>query len=304
MPEWEADIEVDEALVRALIAEQFPRLDARSVRLVGEGFDNSVWLIDEEWAFRFPRRANAVHLVSRELDVLPRLAPMLPIPVPVPAFVGTPSARFERPFFGHRLLPGCEPAYLTLTDDDRVLLGSQLGRFLRALHAPEMRALVDPADALPVDPNRRADMPARVQIARRWLGELASLERLRTARQVDVLFEAALELPPADGDAVVHGDLHSRHVLVDGATLSGVIDWGDVCRADPAVDLALVWSFLPAAGRQAFAREYGSIGEAQALRARVLALALCAALASYGTHVGNASLVRESVDGLERTLVG
>ena len=114
MPEWDADVVIDEMLVRALLAEQFPELEGRSATR-GEGFDNSVWVIDDEWAFRFPRRAIAVPLVARELAVLTRLAPLLPVAVPVPAFVGAASERFPRPFFGHRLLRGVEPADASLT---------------------------------------------------------------------------------------------------------------------------------------------------------------------------------------------
>ncbi len=95
MAEWDPDVDIDEALVRALLAEQFAQLEARAVRLVGEGFDNSVWLVDEEWAFRFPRRALAVPLVSREVAVLPRLAPLVPIPIPIPAFIGRESERLS-----------------------------------------------------------------------------------------------------------------------------------------------------------------------------------------------------------------
>ena len=60
MPEWDAEIVVDEALVRVLLAEQFPELDASSARLLGEGWDNSVWVVEERWAFRFPRREIAI----------------------------------------------------------------------------------------------------------------------------------------------------------------------------------------------------------------------------------------------------
>ena len=42
MPEWDAEVEVDGTLVRALLAEQFPELDADSARRHGEGWDNSV----------------------------------------------------------------------------------------------------------------------------------------------------------------------------------------------------------------------------------------------------------------------
>jgi aminoglycoside phosphotransferase (APT) family kinase protein len=175
MPQWDADVTIDVELVRRLLDDQFPELDASSARLLGEGWDNSVWVVDEQWAFRFPRREIAIAGVERELEVLPRLAPLLPVPIPVPNFLGQPSDRFPWPFFGARLLPGQEAADARLGDDGRVELGGALGRFLRVLHEPETRALVDPQDALPVDVNRRADMPARVQIAREWLAELERL---------------------------------------------------------------------------------------------------------------------------------
>ncbi len=84
MPEWEAEIAIDEGLVRALLSDQFPELDAASARPLAEGWDNSVWVVEDEWAFRFPRREIAIPGVERELEVLPRIAALLAVPVPVP----------------------------------------------------------------------------------------------------------------------------------------------------------------------------------------------------------------------------
>jgi hypothetical protein len=47
--EWTAELTVDEDLARRLIGEQFADLTARSARLLAEGWDNTVWLIDETW---------------------------------------------------------------------------------------------------------------------------------------------------------------------------------------------------------------------------------------------------------------
>jgi aminoglycoside phosphotransferase (APT) family kinase protein len=304
VPEWDAELAIDETLVRALLTEQFPELDAGSARRLAEGWDNSVWVVEDEWAFRFPRREIAVPGVVRELEYLPLLAPLLSVLLPVPTHVGKPNERFPWPWFGCPLLPGVEAAEADLTDAARVGLGRELGRFLSRLHTPATLDQVDPEGALPADPNQRADMPARVRIARRWLAELESLGSWRAPDNVGRLFGLALELPPSHTEAaVVHGDLHVRHVLVIGGALSGVIDWGDICRADPAVDLGLFWSLLQPAGREAFLTEYGPVEEEQALRARVLAIALCAALAVYGRREGYPSLEQGCVAGLERTLV-
>jgi aminoglycoside phosphotransferase (APT) family kinase protein len=300
--EWAAEIAVDEALVRRLLADQFG-LEPSALRLLAAGWDNSVWLADEHWAFRFPRRRIAVPGIERELAVLPRLEPLLPVPIPVPALVGVPGEAFPWPFFGSALLPGREPTVASPPEGDRDGLASSLGAFLRALHDPGVVDAVDADGALPVDVNRRADMAARAPRARKSLAVVEALGLWRVPPLVDELLAEAERLPPVGPGAVVHGDLHFRHVLVDGGALSGVIDWGDVCRADPAVDLQLVWSFLPPAGRAAFLDAYGPVSDEQLLRARVLALSLCAALAAYGHHESLLEVKREALAGLGRTVL-
>ncbi len=301
MAEWDAELLVDDVLVRGLLTEQFPELDASSARFLGEGWDNSVWLVEEQWAFRIPRRAIAIPGVERELAVLPLLAPLLPVPIPVPRFVGAPSERFAWPFFGASVLSGVEPADAALADSDRVELGAALGRFLRVLHAPETRAAVDPEGLLPVDPMRRADPSKRVPLARQLLAELESHGVVRPF-PTPVLDDAS-RLGASTDSAYLHGDLHHRHVLVESGSLSGVIDWGDTCVGDPSIDLQIAWSLLPPRGRASLFGEYGQIAEEQQVRARMLAVGLCAMLAKYAHSVGNQNLLRESLAGLERAVV-
>jgi aminoglycoside phosphotransferase (APT) family kinase protein len=265
------------------------------------GFDNSVWVIDDDWAFRFPRRAIAVPLVARELAVLTRVAPLLPVTVPVPAFVGAASERFPRPFFGHRLLRGVELADSSLTDADRARLGIGIARFLRALHAPATREAVDAERTLPFDPNRRADMPFRVAMTRERLDAITDLTPESRLAAERILADAE-ELPSSSTEVLLHGDLHVRHVLVEHGELSGVIDWGDVCVGDPSVDLLFVWSVLPPEVREAFFEEYGKVDDATRLRAQVLGIMLSAVLALYARDQGLPSLEREARTGLERAL--
>ncbi len=302
MPEWDAEVAIDEELVRRLLGEQFPELDADSARLLGEGWDNSVWAIEERWAFRFPRRAIAIPGVEREIAALGRLGPLLPAPIPEPRFVGVPSDRFPWPFFGAPLLSGLEPCDAGLDDDERETLGTALGHFLRVLHEPETLASVDPSGVLPDDPIRRADTPFRVTRTRERLAEVSS-DVWAPADRVEELLDEGERLPPSTRRVLTHGDLHVRHLLVAGGSVSGVIDWGDMCRSDPAIDLMLVWLLLPPAGRRCFVDAYGPIDDEARLRARVLALFLGLTLAAYARDVGHVALERECVAGLQRTLV-
>ena len=297
VPEWSAEVAVDAALVGRLVAGQFPEVALRSVGLLAEGWDNTVWLVDETWVFRLPRRAVAIAGVEREIAVLPRLAPFLPLPIPEPVFVGHPAEGFPWPFFGCRFLPGREVPDAGLTEADRRGLARPLGAFLRRLHRHDLAGRFD---ELPADPNRRGDMRLRVPMT--W-ERLREVERLGLWRRPSALrwLDAARELPDADASSIVHGDLHARHLLVDEHdALAAVIDWGDVCRADPAIDLPLLWSGLPPDARGELLSAYGPVGEEPLLRARVLALFLGAALALYAHHERLIDLERDAIRGLDR----
>ena len=292
---------VDAALVRRVLAVQFPELALDSLRLLGEGWDNSVWLVDERWVFRFPRREVAVAPGERQVGLLPTLRPLLPLPIPEPVFVGQPDESFRWPFFGAPILPGREAAQVETDDAARMAASAPLAAFLRDLHDPALLEL-DGVAALPLDPMRRADMSFRVPRTRQRVEELRELGLWDAPGAVEDVLAAAQSLPPAAGLAVAHGDLHSRHLLVgeDGVP-TAVIDWDDLCRADPAIDLILYWSFLSPSVRPAFLDVY-PVDEERLLRARVLSLFLCGSLAVYARHEGLPALERGGVAGLERTI--
>jgi aminoglycoside phosphotransferase (APT) family kinase protein len=252
--------------------------------------------------FRFPRREIAVPPVARQVALLPRLAPFLPLPIPQPAFVGQPSGEFQWPFFGTPFLPGREAADASPTDAARARAARPLAEFLRALHAPELLTL-DGVDELPADPMGRADMAFRVPRTRDRLDELRELGLWDAPLEVEALLEPASGLPRPSELVVAHGDLHIRHLLIGGDGVpTGVIDWDDLCRGDPAIDLTLVWSYLGPPARPAFLAAYGPVRDDQLVRARVLALFLCGSLAVYAHHEGMEALKREALAGLDRTI--
>jgi Phosphotransferase enzyme family len=114
-------------------------------------------------------------------------------------------------------------------------------------------------------------MALRVPRTRAELAAVGELGIWQPPPGLDELLQHAAALPPPEPRAVCHGDLHFRQLLVDGGELTGIIDWVDVCRSDPGVDLQLAWSLLPPAARDDFVDEYGPVTESL-LRARVVAL--------------------------------
>jgi aminoglycoside phosphotransferase (APT) family kinase protein len=278
---WSAEQDVDEERARRLVRARFEELAADEVELVSEGWDYVVFRVDGEWAFRFPRREAVVAGTEREIAVLPTLAEHLPVGLPAPVFIGRPDGDFPWPFYAARYLEGAEAT-------GRPVDPAALGTALRALHAPEMLAAV--GGELPADPLGRVDMNVR----------LPRLKELGV--DAPELVAAAAELPPAGHTAVCHGDLHMRQLLVDGEKLTGIVDWVDVCRSDPAVDLSVAWSSLDAARRPAFFAAYGEVDQGTRVRARVVATFLCAMLADWAAKEQVPLVLDAASAGLRRAI--
>ena len=276
---WAAERVVDPDLATLLIETQFRDLGSIVVEQFGEGWDNTAYLANNLMVFRFPRRQIAVPLIEIEARVLPRIAPKLPVAVPRPLWIGRASREYPWPFSGYPLISGRTADVAGLDDRRRSALARPLGEFLQALHAL-------PSQGLAGDTIGRLDGERLIERIRRLVPAPDPAVR-------DIL-AASAGLRRSDRRSVVHGDLYSRHLLVDeGGRLSGVIDWGDLHEGDPAVDLSVAWSFLPPAARRDFRAAYGSVDESTWRLARLRALHYGALLLDYARGIQDTHLVRE-----------
>ncbi len=302
-PEWAPQRRITPELASAEIARQFPELAGLPVRAFDSGWDNAVLAVGDRWLFRFVHREIAVDGSRRELAVLGSVGE-LPLPVPRPRFVGRPSRDVPWPFWGAAALPGIGLAESGLPVGCRGTVAAELGGFLHALHDP---ARLGEVGDLPVDPIGRGDPTRQAARAERRLAAMAAAGsddvRDRAAELLarsGPLRRAAAGLAPGEGRVLVHGDLHARHVLVDGERPSGVIDWGDTAIADPAVDLMVAWASFAPAEREIFWSAYGPTGADRRLRARVTALNVCAGLAAQAAADGRRRVLAEALAGAER----
>lgn len=233
-----AEVEVDEPLVRRLLAEQHPDLAERPVRLLANGWDNAIHLLGDDLVVRLPRRQAGADLVANELRWLPVLADRLPLPIPAPVRAGAPAAGYPWAWTICPFFPGEVAADAVLRDPARD--AERLGAFLAALHHEA------PADAPhnPVRGHPVAELDGRFT---------ANLERLDGLADVDALarrWERLGGVDEWDGPRVwIHGDLHTANTIVADGAISAVIDFGDITAADPAVDLAIAWMLFEAPDR-------------------------------------------------------
>jgi aminoglycoside phosphotransferase (APT) family kinase protein len=111
-------------------------------------------------------------------------------------------------------------------------------------------------------------------------------------------WNVALNAPLDAEPKWLHGDLHTRNILVKNGTIAGIIDWGDMTSGDIATDLASIWMlFSDRNARQQAIAEYAV---SEATRQRALGWAIL-----FGVVLLDTGLVdnpRHAVMG-ERTLL-
>lgn len=83
---------IDDTLVRCLVAAQFPEWKDLPVRHVARsGWDNRTFHLGEHMLVRMPSSVDYAMRVEKEQKWLPKLAPLLPLPIPVPLAIGEPG---------------------------------------------------------------------------------------------------------------------------------------------------------------------------------------------------------------------
>lgn len=307
---WEPDVAMSADHAARLIAAEFPELVPVHLELLGIGWDNTAYLVNENWVFRFPRRQIARDLIEIEARWLPVLAPCLPLPIPVPEYLGKPDETYPYPFCGYRLLAGRTACSGRFTLDDHMANADILAAFLSRLHSPDTAPKW--LGSAPGDVIARTDLGRRTRVIMERLARLES--RVPWVRdRGDAIRSLAQELsgarPRSGRGAWVHGDLYARHLLVDAENrVCGVIDWGDMHRGDIALDLSIAFSFLAPEARVRFCVAYGPVDLCEDpdlwQRARFQGLFYGVVLMDYGTETGDSALALVGENALTHALSG
>jgi len=266
-----AEVEVDAALVQALLREQHPILAHLPCVPVDAGWDNAMVRLGDTFCLRLPRRAAAATLIEHEQAWLPGLVDRLPLQIPVPLRTGEPGCGYPWRWSIVPWLAG-QPADLQPPNASEA---PRLGAFLKALH---QRA---PTDA-PLNPFRGVPLQKRAPAVAERMQRLESQSPLITP-EMRRMWAAALAAPVDMEPTWIHGDLHPRNVLVEDGVFSGIIDWGDIAAGDRATDLAAIWMLFddPQARRQAW-QAYGSVTYATYMRAKGWAIGFGVTLLEAG----------------------
>lgn len=191
------------------------------------GWANFTFELDGSWMVRFPSSEGVAESTGRELRLLPELARSVDFAIPSPVATGMWRGW---PFFTYQKLDG-RPLRAA---DDSSSIRSRLAEILRQLHSfPLSRA----ANLLGID---NATSAWRRRYEHLWaLVESTALPQLPAdvADQVAGAYRTFVNTEFDFSPCLVHNDLFSDHVLVDGAgEIAGIIDFEDSCIGDPIID--------------------------------------------------------------------
>ena len=287
-----AEVEITPALVRHLLEGQHSDLAGLEIWAGVNGWDNVTYRLGPEMAVRLPRRAASAALIENEIRWLPQLAEQLPIPVPVAIRVGQPTELYQWRWAVIPWFKGMPVDANSLVDPAGV--AADLGAFLAAMHTPA-------PESFPPNPYRGVPLEARREATEARMVVLDRHVDLR--RAVQGAWASALDSSPWDGAPMwIHGDLHPANIIINGAKLAAVVDFGDVTAGDPATDLLAGFALFDAEHREVFRRAAGSphrvIDDAMWERAR--GWAIVHGLAVLAHSANNATM---HAIGL-RTLIG
>jgi aminoglycoside phosphotransferase (APT) family kinase protein len=275
------EVATDAALVRRLLAAQFPQWADLPISPVSSaGTDNALYRIGDELVARLPRVAGATGQADKEAQWLPQLAPHLPLAIPAPLAKGERGEGYPYPWAICQWLDGENATFDRIADPRQAAV--DLAHFIAALQR---------IDATGVPGNlgsRGVPLATRDDYTRAAIASAHDLGLIDTDAVI-AAWDAALQAPAWDHPPVwLHGDLQSGNLLASQGRLSAVIDFGCLNVGDPAADVMTAWQYLPAEVREDF-RAALVVDDATWARGRGWALSTSAVALPY-YHITNPTL--------------
>lgn len=238
-------MDIDVSLVRRLISQQFPKWSGLPIKPVElSGWDNRTFRLGDNMTVRLPSHEAYEAQVKKEQQWLPRLASRLPVAIPTPLAMGTPSDEYPMHWSIYSWIDGENATVERISDLNHFAI--ELSQFLNALQQID-------ADGAPSfgahNFYRGGPLNTYDRGTRNAIAHLASM--IDTA-EATAVWDSALQAVWSDSPVWIHGDMYPTNLLVKDGRLSAVIDFGCSAVGDPACDLTIAWTFFFGKSRETF----------------------------------------------------
>ena len=296
MSVWDENVGLKTDDVIRLVEEQF-NMKIKEIIFIASGWDNDVYIINDKFLFRFPRRDIANKLIKTEGKVLPIIKQYVSVPFPTPMFFGSPTSYYPYNFLGYNYSHDFNIDEIdAINGKDSI---SILATFLSQLHSVPIEKVgnivgYDDLDRLNIK-KRREILVQNTDILKRT--SLYNTSRLES--YINNLTDIRLD----DEKTLVHGDMHIKNLLYSSnGVVSSVIDFGDVHIGHRANDISIIYSIIPVQSRKSFFEKYGEVSLEALEFARFKAIFSNTILFSHAYNLGNTILVKKIITSLDNAL--
>ena len=238
-------MEIDETLVRHLIASQFPEwlgLPIKPVKL--GGWDNRTFHLGEGMTVRLPSAQRYEAQVEKEQHWLPQLALLLPLPIPTPLAMGRPNEIYLWRWSVYKWIEGDIASLEGIRDLPQFAVA--LAEFLTDLQQVDTTGAPPPGNHNFFRGGQLSTYDAETRQA--LLAVKGKIDFQKATSVWEIALASEWNRPPV----WIHGDIASGNLLVREGRLSAVIDFGCMGVGDPACDLVIAWNFFAGESRDAF----------------------------------------------------
>lgn len=208
--------------IREMIEKEFG-LIVHNMIVLGQGFDSTAYLVNNEYIFKQSKHDEARNNLKREIQVLNYLKGKITLQIPDLEYYSQEySICGYKEIKGNKLSPDI---YNSFSDDEKDALAQDIALFLREMHAiplPDIDGL-----ELHVIDDYRSDYETLRETVYDKIPD-------KSKRYIDDLYKRILNdkrISQYD-KALCHNDLSCNHILIQDNKAVGIIDFGDAAVTD------------------------------------------------------------------------
>lgn len=233
-----------QSLIKKLKAE-FPQVKFKKAKLVTRGWDHDVLVLDNNFIVRFAKSKLYKNSFAREVKFLREFSKISNLKVPDYIFFSK-----EKNFGGYEMIKGKEltpPMYKKLSPTKKQKIIKDLAKFISILHGISLKK----AKAYGFKFTEYQGWEKALNEKWKWFEKefFPKMTKHLTPRQnrfiknfMEYFCSSQYSIKPVLG----HYDLSHDHIIMNkNGTISGIIDFGDVCISDPAHEFNGFWDYDP-----------------------------------------------------------